>query len=208
MIQQLPMTRNKLTAKFALIGLLLITLSSYFPPFAWAFVGDDYVQFDYIKEVIAHPWLSLALFNPYYLPWYYRPLQLLWFWLLEGAFHFTPHGYYWIELLFHALAVALVYRVARQLKLGAFMAVLAATLFAIHSHWVDVASWLSSIAIVLAGRFFLAGVERVVELFKTAVHPPAPAHPSLLPAHLPQPRRKHFAAAAFAADVGRREIGE
>ncbi len=160
------MTRNKLTAKFALIGLLLITLSSYFPPFAWAFVGDDYVQFDYIKEVIARPWLSLALFNPYYLPWYYRPLQLLWFWLLEGVFHFTPHGYYWIELLFHALAVALVYRVARQLKLGAFTAVLAATLFAIHSHWVDVVSWLSSIAIVLAAVFSLLALSAWLSYLK------------------------------------------
>lgn len=150
------MTRKKLSAKLALIGLLLITLSIYFPPFAWAFVGDDYVQFDYIKEVIARPWLSLSLFNPYTLPWYYRPLQLIWFWLLEGVFHFTPDGYYWIELLFHALAVALVYRVARQLKLGGGTAVLAATLLAIHSHWVDVVSWLSSIAIVLAAVFSLA----------------------------------------------------
>jgi hypothetical protein len=119
-------------------------------------VGDDYVQFDYIKDVIARPWLSLSLFNPYTLPWYYRPLQLIWFWLLEGIFHFTPDGYYWIELMFHALAVALVYRVARQLKLGTFTAVLTATLFAIHSHWVDVVSWLSSIAIVLAAVFSLA----------------------------------------------------
>src|SRR5690606_10344711 len=48
------------------------------------------------------------------------------------------------------------YRVARQLKLGVFTAVLAATLLAIHSHWVDVVSWLSSIAIVLAAVFSLA----------------------------------------------------
>ena len=149
------MTRKKLTSKLALIGLLLITLSIYFPPFAWAFVGDDYVQFDYIKAVIGQPWLSFSLLNPYYLPWYYRPLQLVWFWALEAIFHFTPNGYYWIELLFHALAVALVYRVARQLKLSQFTAVLAATLFAIHSHWVDVVSWLSSIAIVLGAVFSL-----------------------------------------------------
>ncbi len=160
------MTRNKLTAKFALIGLLLITLSIYFPPFAWAFVGDDYVQFDYIKEVIARPWLSLSLFNPYTLPWYYRPLQLIWFWLLEAIFHFTPDGYYWVELLFHALAVALVYRVARQLKLSQFTAVLAATLFAIHSHWVDVVSWLSSIAIVLAAVFSLLTVSAWLSYLK------------------------------------------
>lgn len=160
------MTRKKLTTKLALIGLLLITLSIYFPPFAWAFVGDDYVQFDYIKEIIAQPWLSLSLLNPYYLPWYYRPLQLVWFWLLEAAFHFTPNGFYWVELLFHALAVALVYRVARQLKLRPFTAVLAATLFAIHGHWVDVVSWLSSIAIVMAAVFSLATVSAWLSYLK------------------------------------------
>ncbi len=155
MIHQDLMTRNKLYTRLALIGLILITLSIYFPPFDWAFVGDDYVQFDYIKEVMAHPWLGFSLFNPYYLPWYYRPLQLVWFSWLEAIFHFVPNGYYWTALLFHALAVSLVYRVARQFKLGMFTAVLVATLFAIHSHWVDVVSWISSIAIVLAAVFSL-----------------------------------------------------
>ena len=155
MIQQELMTRNKLYPRLALIGLILITLSIYYPPFDWAFVGDDYVQFDYIKDVIARPWLGFALFNPYYLAWYYRPLQLIWFSLLEGIFHFVPNGFYWAALLFHALAIALVYRVARQLKLGWFTAVLTATLFAIHSHWVDVVTWISSIAIVLAAVFSL-----------------------------------------------------
>ena len=158
MIHQHLMIRNKLLTRLALVGLILITLSIYYPPFDWAFVGDDYVQFDYIKEVIANPWLGFALFNPYYLSWYYRPLQLVWFSLLEGIFHFVPNGYYWVALLFHALAVALVYRVARQFKLGTFTAVLAAALFAIHSHWVDVVTWISSIAIVLAAVFSLLTV--------------------------------------------------
>ena len=155
MIHQDLMTRNKLLLRFALIGLILITLSIYFPPFDWAFVGDDYVQFDYIKEVMANPWAGFSLFNPYYLPWYYRPLQLVWFSILEGIFHFLPNGYYWVALLFHALAVSLVYRVARQLKLRQFTAVLVATLFAIHSHWVDVITWISSIAIIMAAIFSL-----------------------------------------------------
>ncbi|MBK8906230.1 MAG: glycosyltransferase family 39 protein [Anaerolineaceae bacterium] len=160
------MTRNKLLTQLALAGLILITLSIYYPPFAWAFVGDDYVQFDYIKEVIANPWMGLALFNPYYSTWYYRPLQLAWFAILEGVFHFLPNGFYWTELLFQALAVALVYRVARQMKLSPFTAVLTAALFAIHSHWVDVVSWLSSIAIVLAAVFSLLAVSAWLSYLK------------------------------------------
>ncbi len=160
------MTRNKLTFKLALIGLILITLSSYYPPFNWAFVGDDYVQFDYIKDVIANPWVGFSLFNPYYLSWYYRPLQLVWFSLLEAIFHFVPQGFYWMGLLVHVLTVSLVYRVARQLKLGPFTAVLATTLFAIHSHWVDVVSWISSIAIVLAAVFSLLALSAWLSYLK------------------------------------------
>ncbi len=166
MIHQHMTRRNKLYLQFTLIGLILITLSIYYPPFAWAFVGDDYVQFDYIKEVIANPVLGFSLFNPYYLSWYYRPLQLVWFSLLEAIFHFVPQGFYWMALLFHALAIALVYRVARQFKLGTFTAVLAAAIFAIHGHWVDVVTWISSIAIVLAAVFSLLTVSAWLSYLK------------------------------------------
>ncbi|WP_420627595.1 hypothetical protein [Candidatus Leptofilum sp.] len=152
------MTRNKLYSRLAFIGLLLITLSIYYPPFDWAFVGDDYVQFDYIKTAVANPLEYFSLFNPYATNWYYRPLQLVWLGALEAVFHFLPNGYYWVALLFHALTVSAVYRVAQQLKIGSVTAVLVATLFAIHSHWVDVVSWLSSIAIVLAALFSLLAV--------------------------------------------------
>ncbi|MCA9916852.1 MAG: hypothetical protein KC445_02825 [Anaerolineales bacterium] len=152
------MTRNKLYPRLALIGLILITLLVYYPPFDWAFVGDDYVQFDFIKAGMANPWAYLSLFNPYNSTWYYRPLQLSWFGLLEMIFHYLPNGYYWVALLFHVLTVALVYRVARQFKLGWLTAVLTAALFAIHSHWVDVVTWISSIAIVQAALFSLLAV--------------------------------------------------
>ena len=160
------MSRNKLYARLAVISLILITLSIYFPPFDWAFVGDDYVQFDYIKEVMVNPWAGFSLFNPYYLPWYYRPIQLVWFSVLEGIFHFLPNGYYWVALLFHTLAVSLVYRVTRQLKLRQFTAVLTATLFAIHSHWVDVITWISSIAIVMGAIFSLLALSAWLSYLK------------------------------------------
>ena len=160
------MTRDKLFFRFAVIGLILLALAIYYPSFSWAFVGDDYVQFEYIKDVIANPWTGFSLFNPYYLPWYYRPLQLVWFSVLESIFHFLPDGYYWVALLFHALAISLVYRVARQLRLSPFTAVLAAALFAIHGHWVDVVSWISSIAIVLAAVFSLLTVSSWLSYLK------------------------------------------
>ncbi|WP_420643828.1 hypothetical protein [Candidatus Leptofilum sp.] len=152
------MTRNKLYSRLAFIGLILITLLIYYPPFDWAFVGDDYVQFDYIKAGMANPWAYFSLLNPYENGWYYRPLQLVWFGLLEVVFHYLPNGYYWVALLFHVLTVSVLYHVARQLKMGWITAVLIASLFAIHSHWVDVVSWLSSIAIVQAGLFSLLAV--------------------------------------------------
>ena len=166
MIQQELMTRNKLYPRLALIGLILMTLLIYYPPFDWALVGDDYVQFDYIKQAIANPWAYFALLNPYEIGWYYRPLQLIWFGLLEMIFHFQPEGFYWVALLFHALTVSTIYRVARQLKLGVFTAVLTAALFAIHSHWVDVVTWLSSIAIIQAALFSLLAVSAWLSYLK------------------------------------------
>ncbi|MFZ1400683.1 MAG: hypothetical protein WAS33_27525 [Candidatus Promineifilaceae bacterium] len=160
------MTRNKLYPRLAFSGLILITFLIFYPPFDWAFVGDDYVQFDYIKQAMANHWAYFALLNPYEIGWYYRPLQLIWFGLLEMVFHFEPSGYYWVALLFHALTVAAAYRVARQLKMGWVTAVLIAALFAIHSHWVDVVTWLSAIAIVQAALFSLLAVSAWLSYLK------------------------------------------
>lgn len=145
-------------AQFITLGLTLVATFIYFPPYARAFVGDDYVQLDYILEYVSRPLTAVRLLNPYTLPWYYRPGQNFWFLAHRLAFGYEPFGYYWLQLLVHALVIVMVYRVARQVGLRPYSALFSAALFAIHSHHQDVVGWISSIAIVLAALFTLLTV--------------------------------------------------
>ena len=138
-----------------MIALLLATLLIYWPPYAGAFVGDDYVQLRYVRDFLERPFSAYQVFNPFWLKWYYRPLQNLWFLANRLVFGLNPFGYYYLQICLHLVAVALVYRVARQTGLGATAALAGAALFAIRDHHADVVAWISSIAIVLAAVFTL-----------------------------------------------------
>ncbi|PID85049.1 MAG: hypothetical protein CSB13_10070 [Chloroflexi bacterium] len=143
---------------FLLVGLILGAALLYFPPYKWAWVGDDYVQFDYVLTFLKRPLSAIKLLNPYTLPWYYRPTQNWWFLGNRIAFGLNPAAFYWQMVLWHSLAIALVYRVLRQFRVRSFSAVLATALFAIHGHYVDVVGWNSSVAIVMAALFSLASL--------------------------------------------------
>ncbi|MCP4358918.1 MAG: hypothetical protein GY796_12940 [Chloroflexi bacterium] len=150
--------KQSILAQFAVVALILATTAVYLPPFIRSFVGDDYIQFDYVKQFVQNPATIWGVFNPFEVPWYYRPTQNLWFWINRLILGREPFGYYIIMLWLHALTIALIYRVARQFKLGLFAAVCTAVLFAIHSHWVDVVTWISSAAIVMGAIFSLLSV--------------------------------------------------
>lgn len=144
--------------QWAVLAIVLLAFLVLFPPYDWSFVGDDFVQFRYVWKYMSRPFTAIALLNPYTLAWYYRPLQNWWFLANRLVFGFNPFPYYAILATFHALAICLVYRTSRQLRLSSMAAFCAAALFAIHAHWVDVVAWLSSVAIVLATIFNLAAV--------------------------------------------------
>ena len=147
--------KNSKLGQMFVLGLILAALVVYFPPYARAWVGDDYVQLGYILPFVARPFTALQLFNPTTLGWYYRPLQNLWFLANRLVFGLNPAAFYWQLLLWHALATALVYRTARQWGIRPFAAACAAALFAIHGHYVDVVAWVSSVAIVMTAVFSL-----------------------------------------------------
>ena len=150
--------KQSVLAKFGIVALILLTVVLYFPPYADAWVGDDYIQFDFIEPFVQRPFTAFQLFNPYELTWYYRPLQNIWLLLNQLILGYTPHGYYLILLGFHAIVISFMYRIARQLKFSYFAAFICAGLFAIHAHWVDVVAWVSSVAIVMSGFFNLWGI--------------------------------------------------
>ncbi len=150
--------RRLLLLEFSTAGIILAMMLIFFPPFAKAFVGDDYVQLDYVLKFVGHPFAALEIFNPYWSGWYYRPLQNLWFLLNRTLFYYGPFGYYWMGLLMHGLGIAMLVGLARKVGLRWETAVACGALFAIHKHYVDVVSWISAIAIVLAGLFSMASL--------------------------------------------------
>lgn len=158
----MPTRKQTILVRLAVVVLILVTMVIYMPPFIRSFVGDDYIQFDYVKPFVRHPATILQVFNPTAVPWYYRPTQNIWFWINRLVLGWEPFGYYIILLWFHALVIALMFRVGRQLRLGPLAALCTAVLFAIHSHWVDVITWISSVAIVMGAVFSLLAVSRML----------------------------------------------
>jgi hypothetical protein len=163
----MEMRKESNVAYIFVLGIILGAALLYFPPYAWAWVGDDYIQFDYVLEFLKRPLSAIQLLNPYFLPWYYRPLQNFWFLGNRAVFGLTPAAFYWQMVLWHSVATALVYRVLRQFGERPFSAMLATALFAIHGHYVDVVGWNSSVAIVMAMIFSLVSLSAYLE-FLTA----------------------------------------
>lgn len=154
--------KQSVLARFAIVALILGTMVVYMPPFIRSFVGDDYIQFDYVKQFWLQPATILRVFNPTAVPWYYRPTQNIWFWLNRLILGWEPFGYYIILLWLHGLVIALMVRVGRQFRLGYFAAFVTAALMAIHSHWVDVVTWISSVAIVMGAIFSLLALSAML----------------------------------------------
>lgn len=133
---------------FLLSGVILIVTALYVPPYSMDFVGDDFIQLDFIAEFLDRPATAFQVFHPTWTTWYYRPVQNLWFLANRLTFGLNPFGYYWLQALWHALTVALVYRLARGLRVPALAAFTGAALFALNLHHHDVVAWISSIAII------------------------------------------------------------
>lgn len=136
-----------------LISLLLATTSIYLPPYPNDFLGDDYKHLQYINTFLDAPWRSVRIFDPFWLGWYYRPLQQFSIFIERLLFGFEPFGYYGVQVGLHALVVAVLFRLCRQWGLGLFATMSAVTLFAIRGHHHDVVSWISSLATIQAALF-------------------------------------------------------
>jgi hypothetical protein len=144
--------------RFLMVPLALLAFIVYLPPYAGSFIGDDYVQLDRISDLLSRPWAAYELLDPFRQSWYYRPLQNLWFLANRLLFGLNPFPFYYLQISVHVLVVAMLYRVARQLRVASAPALAVALLFAFHGHFFDVVTWLSSIAVLLVTLSSLAAV--------------------------------------------------
>lgn len=151
--------KHRLGLQIAFVALLLFCLWLYLPAYHDSFVGDDFVQQWRIREFVRAPAGAWQILSPFWTNWYYRPLQNLWFLGNRLQFGLNPFGYYALQVLVHLLAISLLYRLARFLRLPVWAGFVTAVLFAINGQHQLTVSWISSIAIVLGAVFSLAAAD-------------------------------------------------
>jgi len=154
----LLITNQRRITLVCMIIIFLVTMWLYFPPYLSSFIGDDYVQQWRIKEFLDSPIEAYRIFNPFWTNWYYRPLQNLWFLGNRLFFGLNPAGYYYLQLTWHLLSIALIFQISRRLRVGTFAALGAAAFFAISGQHQMVVGWISSIGNIVSVTCSLAAV--------------------------------------------------
>lgn len=137
------------------LGLILLVVIAYLPMFKGGFIWDD------IDNVINNPhlrslgglkiiWLTRGAGQQYY------PLAFTNYWIDYHLWGLNPFGYHAENILLHALAALLLWRVLALLKVpGAW---LGAALFALHQVCVESVSWVTERRNMLSAVFILASV--------------------------------------------------
>ncbi len=146
------MTRRAREAGLA-AALLLLTAAAFAPVVRNGFVWDDdaYVHQNSTLEDAAG--LARIWLEPGATPQYY-PLVHTSFWLERRIFGLHPAGYHAVNVLLHATAALLLWRVLGRLEApGAFVA---AALFAVHPVQVESVAWISERKNVLSGALYFA----------------------------------------------------
>lgn len=135
------------------LALMLMTLLAYWPAihdggFIWD--DDDYVYQN--KTLLDAQGLKDIWTDPQATPQYY-PLVHTGYWLEYRLWGLDPTGYHVTNVLLHALAAILLWRLLRSLTIpGAW---LAAALFALHPLHVESVAWITERKNVLSGVFYL-----------------------------------------------------
>ena len=122
----------------------------YLPAYRDSFILDDFKQIEFIAPLVKSPLEAYQVVNPFWIRWYYRPVEHWAFLLGRLAFGLEPRGYYVGLISLHAANVALVYVVARKLDASRFGSLCAAALFAVNARHQNVIGWISSVPIATA----------------------------------------------------------
>ncbi|HKU28626.1 MAG TPA: glycosyltransferase family 39 protein, partial [Candidatus Sulfotelmatobacter sp.] len=86
---------------------------------------------------------------------YYRPLFLVWLWMVRMFAGVAPGWFHLAAILSHLCVVCLVFVLARRLLREDRAAVIAALLFALHPTKIEAVAWISGAGEVVHATFFL-----------------------------------------------------
>jgi len=142
--------RRNLWLGFALVGLLLL---AYYPALSGAFIWDD------DAHLTQNPCIVGPLgFTDIWTSAYARicPLVQSTFWLEHRLWGLDPMPYHLVNILMHAAAAIVLWRVLRLLRVrGAW---LGAALWALHPVQVESVAWITEMKNTQSGLFFLLAV--------------------------------------------------
>lgn len=148
------------------IAIFLIVLLSYLPAIRGGFIWDDdaYVEHNPALHTMQGLWRIWT--DPHATPQYY-PLVHTTFWIeyhLWGAE--SALGYHVVNILLHATAAVLLWRLLRHLEVpGRWFA---AALFAVHPVHVESVAWITERKNVLSGVFYLLAMGAYLRAISSA----------------------------------------
>jgi len=139
----------------AAAALVLLTLAAYVPAMQGGFVWDDDAYVTANRTLRSADGLRRIWLEPGAVPQYY-PLSFTSLWLEYRLWGPEPTGYHVTNVVLHALAAILVWRVlARLAAPGAWFA---AALFALHPVEVESVAWITERKNVLSAVFYLGAL--------------------------------------------------
>ncbi len=131
----------------------------FLPTLWYGFVWDD--AYAIVGNASLRSWKTLAqvLWGPLDpTTAMYRPITSLVIFFQFRLFGVHPWGYHLTSLLLHALACALVYRVALRLSQKSSVALFASLLFAVHAAHLEAIAWVSALAEPMVASAVLVGI--------------------------------------------------
>jgi protein O-mannosyl-transferase len=143
----------------AIVGTLI-----FLPTLWYGFVWDD--RYSIVTNTPLRSWKTLAQTL-----WgrmdatvsMYRPVTGSIVFFQFHLFGLHPWGYHLTSVLLHAIACALVFRVALQLSATRSVALFASLLFAVHDAHLEAVAWVSALAEPLVVSFILAGLSAYLQ---------------------------------------------
>lgn len=154
---------------YVLIGLLVLTLITYYPSFNNGFVNWDDPLYVYENPRVLYfnfsNFLKMwTLFPDQYLAANYHPLTEISLGIDQLIYGGKSSGFHLTSTLFHALNSILVYLLAiRLLKGNQVAAIIASILFVVHPMRVESVAWIAERKDVLHVFFFLLGLLQYIK---------------------------------------------
>lgn len=147
------------------VALVVATLIAYLPAFGAEFIWDDDAYLTnnavlFAPDALRQIWFKLGATIQYY------PLVFTSFWIEHHLWGLNPAGYHVVNILLHAVAGVLLWRVLVRLEVPG--AAWAAAIFALHPVHVESVAWVTERKNVLSIIFYLLAIRAYAPFLRAA----------------------------------------